>query len=360
MQFVKPQNLKPGMILAMDLQGSHGELLLPCGHVLSASNIAKIQIAEHEGAYVVDCDADLTDDMGLLSKRLRYNAVNALKTFFMHVEGGNEDGQKNTFMSLRHYLEVIIQELTANKNALVNMSDIKIFDEYTYFHSVNVAALSILQGMSLGMNQRKLYKLGMGALLHDIGKVFIAKDIISKPGALTDTEYEQMKQHSTLGSDYLRKQWEMPAESIVAVLTHHERYDGTGYPLRLPSNKQTQEGKIIAVSDVYDALTSQRPYRVALSPSEAIEHIMGNSGTLFDPEIVTTFMKRIVPYPIGSRIVLSNGQRGIVVQNNSNGLMRPSIQVIRANEQGINSATEVVDLFNDPRMLNVTVIGFDK
>ena len=81
MLFVKPQNLKPGMILAMDLQGSHGELLLPCGHVLSAPNIAKIQIAEHEGAYIVDCDADLTDDMGLLSKRLRYNAVNALKTF---------------------------------------------------------------------------------------------------------------------------------------------------------------------------------------------------------------------------------------------------------------------------------------
>lgn len=360
MLFVKPVNLKPGMILAMDLQGSHGELLLPCGHVLSASNIAKIQIAEHEGAYIVDCDADLTDDMGLLSKRLRYNAVNALKTFFMHVEGGSEEGQKNTFLSLRHYLEVIIQELTTNKNALVNMADIKIFDEYTYFHCVNVAALSILQGMSLGMNQRKLYKLGMGALLHDIGKVFIAKDIISKPGALTDNEYEQMKQHSTLGSDYLRKQWEMPAESIVAVLTHHERYDGTGYPLRLPSNKQTQEGKIIAVSDVYDALTSQRPYRIALSPSEAIEHIMGNSGLLFDPETVTTFMKRIVPYPIGSKIVLSNGLRGVVVQNNSSGLMRPKIQIIRANERGINAATEVVDLFNDPLMLNVTVIGFDK
>ncbi len=360
MIFQKPQNLKPGMILAMDLLGPHGELLLTCGHVLTAANIAKLQLAEHEGAHVVDCEADLTDDMGLLSKRLRFNAVSALKTFFMHVEGGNEDSQYNSFLSLRHYLEAIIQELIANKNALVNMADIKTFDEYTYYHCVNVAALSILQGMSAGMNQRKLYKLGMGALLHDVGKVFIAKEILSKPGALTNMEYEQMKQHSTLGSNYLRKQWDVPAESIVAVLTHHERYDGTGYPLRLPAGKQTVEGKIIAISDVYDALTSQRPYRVALSPSEAIEHIMGNSGLLFDPAIVSTFMRKIVPYPVGSNVVLSNGLRGVVIHNYNGGLMRPRIKVIRENEQGVDEVQEVLDLYNDPLLLNVTVIGFDK
>ncbi len=360
MLFVKPINLKPGMILATDLKGPHGELLLTCGHVLTSANIAKLQLSEHEGACIVDCEADLTDDMGLLSKRLRFNAVTALKTFFMNVESGTEDTQYSSFLSLRHYLEAIIQELIANKNALVNMADIKTFDEYTYFHCVNVAALSILQGMSAGMNQRKLYKLGMGALLHDIGKVFITKDIINKPGALTDLEYEQMKQHSTLGSNYLRKQWEVPAESIVAVLTHHERYDGTGYPLKLPSSKQTQEGKIIAISDVYDALTSQRPYRIALSPSEAIEHIMGNSGLLFDPAIVSTFMKRIVPYPIGSNVRLSNGLHGVVIHNYSDGLMRPKIKVIRKNEQGIQETQEVLDLYNDPSLLNVTVIGFDK
>jgi HD-GYP domain-containing protein (c-di-GMP phosphodiesterase class II) len=359
MLFVKPLNLKPGMILATDLKGPQGELLLTCGHVLTASNIAKLQLAEHDGAFIVDCEADLTDDMGLLSKRLRFNAVSALKTFFDHVEGGTEDSQYSTFLSLRHYLEAIIQELIANKNALVNMADIKTFDEYTYYHCVNVSALSILQGMSAGMNQRKLYKLGMGALLHDIGKVFITKDIINKPGALTNTEYEQMKQHSALGSNYLRKQWEVPAESIVAVLTHHERYDGTGYPLHLPSSKQTQEGKIIAISDVYDALTSQRPYRVALSPSEAIEHIMGNSGLLFDPSIVSTFMKRIVPYPIGSTVRLSNGLRGVVLHNYSDGLMRPKIKVIRKNEQGDNAVHEVLDLYNDPSLLSVTVIGFE-
>ncbi len=360
MLFVKPLNLKPGMILASDLRGPQGELLLTCGHVLTASNIAKLQLTEHDGACIVDCEADLTDDMGLLSKRVRFNAVSALKTFFEHVEGGNEDGQYSSFLSLRHYLEAIIQELIANKNALVNMADIKTFDEYTYYHCVNVAALSILQGMSGGMNQRRLYKLGMGALLHDIGKVFITKEIINKPGALTDMEYEQMKQHSALGSNYLRKQWEVPAESIVAVLTHHERYDGTGYPLHLPSNKQTQEGKIIAISDVYDALTSQRPYRVALSPSEAIEHILGNSGLLFDPAVVSTFMKKIVPYPLGSIVRLSNGLRGVVIHNYSDGLMRPKIKVIRKNEQGDNTVQEVLDLYNDPSLLNVTVIGFEK
>ena len=359
MIFFKPYSLKPGMILAKDLLGPHGELLLVCGQALTASHIEKLQMTEHKGAYIVDCAADLAqEDLGILSKRLKHSTVNALKSFFMHVQNGEEAKQADAFITLRYCLDQIIQEVSQNKSTLFSMADIKEYDEYTYYHCVNVAALSVMQGVTVGMNRTQLYKLGIGALLHDIGKIFVAKEIITKPGVLTEEEYEQVKLHSMLGSNFLRRQWEVPAESIVAVLTHHERYDGTGYPLKLPPRKQITEGKIIALSDVYDALISERPYRGAMSPSEAMEHVMGNSGILFDPELVTSFMRRIEPYPVGSTVLLSNGLRAIVIENNAGGPMRPKVNIIRRNAQGENVAQEVLDLFNDPLLLNVTVLGF--
>lgn len=360
MTFIRSCNLKPGMILAEDLFGTRNELLLACGQVLTTSQIIKLQMADCEGVYIVDDAADIAEDTGIISKPLRHNTVNALKTLFTHVEAGNIGRQTNSLHELRYYLDEIIDELSANRNAISNMVDIKVFDEYTYYHCVNVAALSILQGVTAGMNRNGLYRLGMGALLHDIGKVFIPKEIVNKPSSLTHDEYELMKQHSMLGSDYLRKQWAMPVESIVAVLTHHERYDGGGYPLQLSAGKQTMEGKIIAICDVYDAMTSERPYRSALSPSEAIEHIMGNAGIMFDPMIIATFMKKITPYPVGSKVKLSNGLKASVIQNNPGGLMRPVVQLIRKNEQGVHAAQEVLDLLNDPALLNITIIGFDK
>ncbi len=254
--------------------------------------------------------------------------------------------------------EAIIDEISTDKNAMINMVDLKVFDDYTYYHCVNVAALSIMVGVSAGMNRTGLYKLGMGALLHDLGKLYIPKEILNKLGPLTYDEYETIKKHSRYGSDYLKRQNEIPLESVIAVLTHHERYDGKGYPLELPANKQTLEGKIIAICDNYDAMTSDRPYRNAFSPSEAMEHIMGNAGIMFDPKVLAIFMKKIVPYPVGSVVNLSNGKKGIVIENYPNSYVRPRIKLIP--EKIETDGNIIYDLCNDPTLLNVTVIGIDK
>ncbi|MPN11539.1 Cyclic di-GMP phosphodiesterase [bioreactor metagenome] len=193
-----------------------------------------------------------------------------------------------------------------------------------------------------------------------MGKIFIPKDILNKPGRLTNDEYEQIKKHCQLGGDYLRKNWEIPVESVVGVLTHHERCDGSGYPYGLPLNKQTIEGKLIAICDVYDAMTSERPYRASLSPSEAIEHIIGNSGTMFDPELITIFIKKIAPYPIGSRVVLSNGIKATVVRNYPKGLTRPMVEIDEPLNVGGSFERNILDLFNDVSLLNITIIGLDK
>ena len=357
MIFIQPENLKPGMILARDLLGMRNEVLLTRGQALTASHIARLRAIQHKDAYIVDNIDDVDEDIGIISMRLKRNTANAVRALFSHIEVGNQEAQNSSFLELRHFLDEIIDELSSDRSMLINMADIKAHDEYTYYHSVSVATLSILLGVSANMNRTALYKLGMGALMHDIGKVFISRNLINKPSALTNEEFEKMKRHSSFGYDYLREQWGGPVESVVAVLTHHERYDGCGYPLGLQGDKQPLEGKIIALSDVYDAMTSDRAYHAALPPSEAIEHIMGNSGIMFDPQVVSTFMRKVVPYPVGSRVMLSNGQRAIVVANQKEALMRPKVKLLHINNREARVDDKVLDLLNDPTLWSVTILG---
>lgn len=360
MMYVQPQDLKPGMILAQDLHGVRNEVLLRRGQTLTPSQVEKLQAMEHKNACVVDHAEDIPEDPGLISKRLKRNTANAMHSLFQHIEEGNREAQASSLAQVRVFLDEIIDEISTDRAMLIGMADIRAYDEYTYYHSVGVATLSILLGVASGMSRTALYRLGMGALLHDIGKVFIPKEIVLKPGPLTDEEYEEMKRHSQLGYDYLRQYWGGPMESTVAVLTHHERYDGSGYPLGLSGDKQPLEAKIVALSDVYDAMTSERSYRSAIPPSEAIEHIMGNSGTMFDPRLVSIFIGKIVPYPIGSRVYLSNGQHAIVVGNHVDSLMRPKVKRLRMDEQRTSADDEVMDLLNDPAYWNVTILGLEK
>ena len=357
---IQSQNLKPGMVLARDLLGQHNELLLARGETLSAALVAKLKSLDHKDAYIVDEMDDMPDEVGLISLHLKRSTAGAVRSLFTQIEAGNVEGQLHSLAEMRHYLDEIIDEISANGSMLTNLSDIKAHDEYTYYHSVSVAALSVLLGMGWGMNRAALYRLGMGALLHDIGKVFIPKELLLKPGALSADEFQRMKAHSAMGYAFLREQWGGPAESVVAVLTHHERFNGSGYPLGLAGDKQPLVGKIIALADVYDAMTSDRVYHSAYTPSDVVEHIMGNSGILFDPQVVSTFIRKVVPYPIGSKVRLSNGRRAIVVENNLDGPIRPKVKLLhqRPGEVAVSDAT--LDLLNDPTLWSVTIIGVDK
>lgn len=359
MRFVKTSDLKPGMTLESNLYGSKNELLLAKGQVLSAGHINKIALLDHEGAYINDGDEQEPQLKGIISASLKENTVDAMRNLFGQIDRGDKPGIAYSFSKVRYLLDDIIDEISIDKNALVNMVDVKQFDDYTYYHSVNVAALSIMVGASAGFNRTRLYKLGLGALLHDIGKIFIPKEIINKPGQLTREEYNLMKEHSRLGSEYLKKQWDISVETNIAVLTHHERYDGKGYPLGLSENKQTVEGKIVCISDVYDALTSDRPYRRAVSPSEAIEHIMGSSETLFDPKVINMFIKKIIPYPVGTTVFLSNGMSGVVIENFISNKIRPKIRILNAVNQETGEEL-IYDLQHDESLMNVTILGIKK
>lgn len=188
-------------------------------------------------------------------------------------------------------VELIINNVMKNKkirNILINLNE---FDNYTFTHSINVGILSVLIGNKLKLNKLELYNLGVAALLHDVGKMFIGNDIINKPSKLTNEEFEIIKKHPKLGCCYLEKYIDLDKSSYIGILEHHEKYDGTGYPSKLAGNEISLFGRIISIADVYDALISERPYRQKIEHSEVIKFTKSNANKHFDPKIVEVFVK---------------------------------------------------------------------
>lgn len=351
MRFVPSSSLKPGMITGKDLYGFNNELMLSEDQILTDVEINRIRTLKFQGIYIKDELSKEAEVKSAINSRLKNSAVKTIKDLFSKADSNDENIVD--YSGLKHMVDDIVDEISANDIATVNMIDLKVFDDYTYYHCVNVAVLSIIIGLAMGLNRKKLYYLGVGAMLHDIGKIFVPKEILAKNGKLTAEEFEIVKEHSKKGSEYLKTRYHIPFESNLAVLTHHEYYNGRGYPYNLKSEKIPELGRIITVADVYDALTSDRPYRKALPPSEAVEYIMGGSGSLFDPDIVRAFTKQVIPYPVGTIVNLSNGLCGIVIKVYPECSTRPKIKIIADNK----STDLYYDLYNDRNLLNVTIVG---
>lgn len=353
MRFVPVNCIREGVIVGKQVLGKNGELLLNAGTVMRTSFIKKIKEHGYNGIYIEDDFSKNIEISSIISDELKFKTVNALKTTFTSLENNKKNSREN-IENLDVLIDNILDEVFSNKELIVNMVDIKVFDDYTYYHSVNVSVLSIIIGISMGFDRNTLSKLGLAALLHDIGKVFISKDILNKPCSLTDEEYDVMKTHSQKGYEYLKYINKFSVSVYAGILHHHERYDGTGYPAASKGDQISVMGRIISVADVYDAMTSDRPYRKALLPSEAIEYIMGAAGSLFDDEIVKHFIKHISAYPLGTCVRLSNNSTGLVIENFKDCCLRPKIRVILHGDTMVEPY--ILDLRNDSDSLNITIV----
>ncbi len=352
MRFVPINSIKAGMKTGKSLVGKNDELLLNSGVIIQESFIDKIKELGFNGIYIDDELSEGIEITGIISDELRYRTVKAIKDTYAKIEKGKGETPVN-IDDISGLLDNIIDEVLEHKSVLVNIIDLKIFDDYTFFHSVNVAVLSLIVGVSCGLNRDALHNLGLAALLHDIGKVFVPKEILNKPSKLEKDEFELIKSHSKKGYQYLKDKSDIPAHSYIGVLQHHERFDGLGYPTAIEGKHISLFAKIIAVTDVYDALTSRRPYRKAMAPSEAIEYIMGSGGTHFDPKIALCFTQRVAPYPLGACVDLSNGAVGIVVENYKDYCLRPKVKIVRQNGREIEPYT--IDLSKDKSALGITI-----
>lgn len=353
MRFVPINCVRNGMICGKKLLGKNGTLLLNKGAVIYDAYIETIKELGYSGIYVDDDVSKEIEIVEVINLDLRLKAVSTIKNVFINLEAGKTIPDKSVEV-INQMVGDIIDDIMSNKQLMVNMMDLKLFDDYTFYHCVNVGVLSIVMGMALGLNKDQLQKLGLAGLLHDIGKVFIPKEILNKPGKLTDQEYEEMKSHTSKGFRYLKEKFNIPTSSYVGVLQHHERYDGKGYPNSISGEKISLFGRIIAVADVYDALTSNRPYREALIPSEAVEFIMASSKAVFDPVVVNTFIQKVAPYPIGTCVILSDEKVGIVVENYSECCLRPKIKIIKHKNKEVEPY--YLNLKEDRNALDITIV----
>lgn len=355
MRFVPTLFLREGMIVGRRLYGNNGQLLVAQNTIIKKSYIKKIKKLGLSGVYINDSISEEIQVRDVIRDDLRQGTVVRIKSIFKDLEGSKGVCDKK-FKGMNDMLDKIISNILENKNLMVNMIDLKTFDDYTFYHSVNVAILSLVIGAALNLNRRELYKLGIGALLHDIGKVFIKKEILNKNDKLTEDEYEIIKGHSKLGYKYLKENKQVPVASYIGALQHHERFDGKGYPNGSYGKKISLYGRIISIADVYDALTSDRTYRKALLPAEAMEYIMANGGSMFDTDIVKIFIKKVAPYPIGTCVKLSNNMTAIVVENHEDFGLRPTLKIFK-DEKDLDIKPFYINLKDDISNQNITIVS---
>lgn len=256
----------------------------------------------------------------------------------------DSDNLVNVTENITHDLRKSIQ---SNDALAVDINMLKVSDEYTFKHSVDVATMAMIVAKSQKMSDSEIHDIGFAGLLHDIGKSKIPNEILNKPERLTDEEFEIMKKHPVYGYNILKKKQDIKDSVRLGVLQHHERIDGRGYPMGVDYSRIVPFAKIISVVDIYDALVTERPYKSALSQRDAVEMIMAMTAEL-DMGAIRGFLKSVILYPVGSTIILSNGEKAKVVENYSEYILRPKVV-------GLKSA-KVYDLAYDVNCANIIIL----
>lgn len=246
---------------------------------------------------------------------------------------------------LRKNVEETLPDMVRNNDVLMRLNQLKQSDDYTFQHSIRVSILATMIGKWLGYSQDELLELGEAGMLFDIGKLNIPEFVLKKPSNVNLDEYELIKKHAQFGYSILLKTKGVTSNIKYAALHHHERLDGSGYPLRLRENQIHDFAKIIMVCDVFDALITDRPYKKAISPLMAADYLSWSSGKLFDSEVCYVFIKRLSEYFVGKNVKLSNGEEGKIVFVDTNFPTRPTVQV----------GDKFIDLIKD-RSINVEVL----
>ncbi len=354
MRYVSVHCLRNGMKCGKAIVNEKSRLLLQEGVLLDDNIIAALKKTGLSGIYIADKYSKDIIVEDIISDTQRANSVRSVKNMFESIATGKAVTSSKVD-SVTASVGDVVDAILAKESLNANLIDLKIFDDYTYYHSVNVGVLSIVVGKAMGLSKIDLRALGISAMLHDIGKVFISKALLNKPDKLTREEFEAMKEHSNKGCEYLSMQTDYDERIIEAVMDHHEKSDGGGYPHGKTKNEICTFGSIISIADVYDALTSDRPYRPAMPAQEAIEYIIGCSESSFTERVSYAFLHNVTPYAPGMMVRLSNGADAVVLSNNRNNCLRPIVRIVRENNEDVTPYR--IDMMTDIKSLSLTIVS---
>ncbi len=269
-------------------------------------------------------------------------AGDIVKNFMSKVaSGGGVDVKK-----AKEVVEACVNNVLHSPDAILWLTQLKNKDEYTAQHSLNVCMLSIVLGRHIGLSLKDLNRVGLCGMMHDMGKMLVPLEILNKPGRLTDDEMEIMQSHTHLGYELLKSSQGMFKGAIETALTHHERQDGKGYPRGLPAHKLSYFSNIVAIADIYDAITSDRVYQTGRTHHEATKIMLDVSGSHLDHRLVVKFIESLGVYPPGSFVELNTGAIAVVVEEHQQFKLRPKILLI-LDEEKSPCEERLIDLSTD-------------
>lgn len=358
MRLIAARSLEVGHELAKPIYNDRGQILIQKEIKLTQSMIGRLLSIGVTFVYIRDAISDDILIHSPVDEELKIESMRTVKSVFHTYRDRGFKSQAflfdKTSENMASLVESIITQIQRNQETLSIMSDIFISDDYLFSHSVNVTIYAVALANELKLNQKQIRQLGIGAMLHDVGKIFLPEDVLKKTGQLTKDEFEIIKSHPELGFEFLRSSSDLPLLVAHCAYQHHERINGSGYPRGIASDEIHKFGKILGVADVFDAVTSQRVYRDAMLPQEGLDILYAGSGSLFDPDMVRLFRDTIAVYPNGVTVDLSNGARAIVVQQNKKLFNRPVVRVVSMGHETVQPYDIDLSKHND-----LTVIGYN-
>lgn len=315
----------PGMILARSILNSKGQILLVSGVALTVEFIRKLKLLKPETLFIMDANYDDITLPEYISLETQQRALSILTTTMKRVK-------KNGTFAVEPVSRIasdIVEELVTQADVTIHLTGIAIYDDCTLAHSLNCSIYTALLARCCGFSIPQIKVITCGALLHDMGKIEIDKKILNKTSRLTDEEFVIMKQHPLLGFKLIAKK-RLEISSLVAHMAwqHHEKIDGSGYPRGLRGTEILSYARLLAITDVYEAITANRPYRKAMRARDAYNIIQSGLGTAFDQDFGEMFLSKIAIYAPGSEVLLSTGEKAIVVYIVPSAPQRPVVRLI--------------------------------
>lgn len=341
--FVRTRSLQDGMRIEQSIVDKTGRNLIKRGTILDTYMINSMLKMGIAGVYIGEGEEDPVEEKKpeepVISKKAQEtiektmvadrSKVKLTESVKKRVEEGiqylynNTDSESFT-TATNSIAGDLMKAIMENDAIAVDIDSLKVSDEYTFKHSVDVATMAMIIAKKHGFSDKEVYEIGISGLLHDVGKSKIPNEVLNKPGKLTDEEFALMKQHALFGYGILKEKNDISESIRLGVLQHHEKINGRGYPMGVPVEKISPYAKILSVADIYDALVTERPYKKGFSKCVAVEMIMSMTDEL-DISAMKSFLRSVILYPVDSIVQLSNGEQAKVVENNPECILRPKV-----------------------------------
>jgi putative nucleotidyltransferase with HDIG domain len=340
------EDLKNGMILSEDVK-CNGNLLLSKGMVVKDGYITKLMSRGISKASVF-ADKTYYDDI-LLNPVEKFYAE-TYEALAKNLDKLKLD-DKIEISEIFPIVESILETIFVSQNSILSLTGLRGKKNYYYSHSLDVCIYCLIAAKVMDLDYEDAVILGIGALLHDIGKGRIPEHILFKDSKLTAEEFKEVKKHSEYGYEILIKCSQVNYNVLQIVLQHHERCDGSGYPRQLKGDQILFLSKIVAVADIYDAMTSDRVYKKKILPHEAAEYLLSISDKLIDSEIAKVFINNIAIYPKGCQVLLNTNEIAIISDSNSKMPLRPHLRIITDRLRNPLPKPREFDLEKSPKVL---------